>query len=108
MSSCMRTRAGVAIALIACAVALDSGRPALAQGSARAPAASGAAPARAAPSAAHNPAPSATLVDQPRGTGYFVGDKVTQRVLLESAGRPVSPVSLPAPGRVSAWFERRA
>lgn len=50
----------------------------------------------------------AAIVDQPRGTGYFVGDKVLQRVLLESAGQPVSPVSLPPPGRVSAWFERRS
>lgn len=47
------------------------------------------------------------VVDQPRGTGYFVGDEVTQRVLLESSGEAVSPVSLPSPGRVSAWFERR-
>ena len=78
MSPSMRTP--IAVALIACAVALGSGRPVLAQ----------------------------DLVDQPRGTGYFVGDKVTQRVLLESAGQSVSPVSLPAPGRVSAWFERRA
>src|SRR3569833_2510428 len=31
-----------------------------------------------------------------------------QRVLLERAGQPVSPVSLPSPGRVSAWFERCA
>jgi len=49
----------------------------------------------------------AAVVDQPRATGYFVGDKVTQRVLLDSAGRAVSPVSLPSPGRVSAWLERR-
>lgn len=49
-----------------------------------------------------------TVVDQPRATGYFVGDKVRQRVFLESAGQAVSPVSLPAAGRVSAWFERRA
>jgi mxaA protein len=47
------------------------------------------------------------VVDQPRPTGYFVGDLITQRVLLESAGRAVSPAILPTPGRVSAWFERR-
>lgn len=64
------------------------------------------------PSAARSGAPQppgvAAVVDQPRGTGYFVGDKVLQRVLLERAGQAVSPVSLPAPGRVSAWFERRS
>jgi mxaA protein len=42
-------------------------------------------------------------VDQPRPTGYFVGDLVTQRVLLDD----LAPSSLPASGRVSAWFERR-
>jgi mxaA protein len=48
------------------------------------------------------------VVDQPRATGYFVGDKVTQRVLLENNGQAVSPVALPTAGRVSAWFERRS
>jgi mxaA protein len=48
------------------------------------------------------------VVEQPRAIGYFVGDKIVQRVLLEREGRPVAPVALPAPGRVSAWFERRA
>lgn len=47
------------------------------------------------------------VVEQPRSAGYFLGDMVTQRVLLESAGSVVSPVSLPPTGRVSAWFERR-
>jgi mxaA protein len=47
------------------------------------------------------------VVQQPRAAGYFLGDLVTQRVLLESAGRVVSPASLPATGRVNAWFERR-
>lgn len=61
-------------------------------------------------SSAASGTPLATLavVEQPRDTGYFVGDKVTQRVLLERGGHPVSPVSLPPAGRVSAWFERRA
>lgn len=72
------TRRGLAISLVVCAIALPSSHAATA------------------------------VVDQPRGTGYFVGDEVTQRVLLESAGQAVSPDSLPAPGRVSAWFERRA
>jgi mxaA protein len=46
-------------------------------------------------------------VDQPRPTGYFVGDLLTQRVLLQVHGRPLTPSSLPAPGRVNAWLERR-
>ena len=91
-------RAGFAIALTACVIALAPVYPALAQSSTRAPTARSGAP----------KLPAATaVVDQPRGTGYFVGDEVTQRVLLENAGRAVSPVSLPPPGRVSAWFERR-
>ncbi len=73
------TRAGTAIFLVACTIVLSPVRAALSQ----------------------------AVVAQPRGTGYFVGDQVTQRVLLEHAGHAVSPVSLPMPGRVSAWFERR-
>jgi mxaA protein len=56
------------------------------------------------------PSGSAALVatvEQPRPAGYFVGDLITQRVLLESAGRAVMPAALPAIGRVNAWFERR-
>jgi mxaA protein len=44
------------------------------------------------------------MVVQPRPSGYFVGDVVTQRVLLEGDG---TPVTLPPPGRVNTWFERR-
>ncbi len=47
------------------------------------------------------------FVEQPRLTGYFVGDLLTQRVLLQSAGSDLNPIALPTPGRVSAWFERR-
>jgi mxaA protein len=47
------------------------------------------------------------VVDQPRLTGYFVGDLLTQRVLLQRDGQPFTPAALPANGRVSAWFERR-
>ncbi|HWW79412.1 MAG TPA: hypothetical protein VNY82_07430 [Steroidobacteraceae bacterium] len=47
------------------------------------------------------------VVEQPRLTGYFVGDLLTQRVLLQRDGQPFTPVALPANGRVSAWFERR-
>jgi mxaA protein len=73
----------------------------------------------AAPAAAPSPRPapaaarksiSTTLavVEQPRAIGYFVGDKIVQRVLLERDGHAVAPVALPTPGRVSAWFERRS
>ncbi len=47
------------------------------------------------------------VVEQPRPTGYFVGDLLTQRVLLQNAGTDLDPTALPTPGRVSAWFERR-
>jgi mxaA protein len=46
------------------------------------------------------------VVEQPRLTGYFVGDLLTQRVLLDRDGRTLTPVTLPPIGRVSAWFER--
>ena len=51
--------------------------------------------------------PLTAVVTQPRPTGYFVGDLVTQRVLLEGRGRPYTLVTLPPPGRVNSWFERR-
>jgi mxaA protein len=86
MSFPTRARARIAIPLFACTIALSPATAVLAPNSRTATA----------------------VVDQPRGTGYFVGDKVTQRVLLERAGQAVPAVSLPAPGRVSAWFERRA
>jgi mxaA protein len=44
------------------------------------------------------------VVVQPRPSGYFVGDLVTQRVLLEGIGQPVA---LPPPDRVNTWLERR-
>jgi mxaA protein len=53
------------------------------------------------------PPPNATVI-QPRAFGYVVGDLLTQRVLLSLNGREFVPAELPAPGRVSAWFERRA
>jgi mxaA protein len=49
----------------------------------------------------------AAVVQQPRLTGYFVGDLLTQRVLLQYDGQTLTPVTLPISGRVSAWFERR-
>jgi mxaA protein len=45
-------------------------------------------------------------VQQPRLTGYFVGDLLTQRILLQRDGRTFTPAVLPPTGRVSAWFER--
>jgi mxaA protein len=52
------------------------------------------------------PAPTQPPVEQPRPTGYFVGDRVTQRILLERDGRVLRPAALPRAGRVSTWFER--
>jgi mxaA protein len=49
----------------------------------------------------------AAVVEQPRPTGYFVGDLLTQRILLQSAGGNLNPTTVPTPGRVSAWFDRR-
>jgi len=45
-------------------------------------------------------------VQQPRLTGYFVGDLLTQRVLLQRDGQTLTPATLPPAGRVSSWFER--
>jgi mxaA protein len=47
------------------------------------------------------------VVEQPRPTGYFVGDLLTQHILLQESGRSFTPAALPTAGRVSAWFERR-
>ena len=68
------------------------------------------APPSAAPTVSQTPAPRAAteaVVEQPRLTGYFVGDLLTQRVLLQRDGQPFTPAALPHTGRVSAWFERR-
>ena len=51
--------------------------------------------------------PATAVVEQPRPTGYFVGDLLLQRVLLQRDFRRYTPVSLPATGRVNGWFERR-
>jgi mxaA protein len=47
-------------------------------------------------------------VTQPRPFGYVVGDLLEQRVLLQANHHGLEPVSLPRPGRVSVWLERRA
>jgi mxaA protein len=63
-----------------------------------------------APTSKPTPQPRAitgAVVEQPRLTGYFVGDLLTQRVLLQRDGKTLSPVTLPPSGHVSAWFERR-
>lgn len=52
--------------------------------------------------------PAPALVTQPRPFGYVVGDLLEQRVLLQANQHGLVPVSLPRPGRVSVWLERRA
>jgi mxaA protein len=47
------------------------------------------------------------VVEQPRPYGYFVGDLVTQRILLQAEGQAFTPITLLPVGRVSVWFERR-
>src|SRR6185437_10148244 len=46
-------------------------------------------------------------VTQPRPFGYVVGDLLEQRVLLQANRHGLVPASLPRPGRVSVWLERR-
>lgn len=52
--------------------------------------------------------PHSATVLQPRPFGYVVGDLMQQRVLLEGGARAVDLTSLPKPGRIGAWLERRA
>ncbi|WP_174447295.1 calcium incorporation protein MxaA [Paraburkholderia kururiensis] len=47
-------------------------------------------------------------VAEPRAFGHTIGDVLTQRVLLEANGHPVSAAAMPSAGRVGVWFERRA
>lgn len=47
-------------------------------------------------------------VQQPRAFGYVLGDVITQRVLLESAGAPFQLAKMPGTQRVGIWLERRA
>lgn len=49
----------------------------------------------------------AATIEQPRSFGHVLGDVLTQRVLLEHAGRPLQPGALPAATRVDLWLERR-
>lgn len=47
------------------------------------------------------------VVRQPRSFGHVVGDVLTQRILLEQAGRSLEPAAPPAADRVGLWLERR-
>jgi mxaA protein len=47
------------------------------------------------------------VVHQPRAFGYFLGDVLTQRVLLELEGEAFELAELPRVERVGVWFERR-
>jgi mxaA protein len=51
------------------------------------------------------PGPPAPVVEQPRRFGHFLGDVLTQRLLLDS---PALLPQLPPADRVGSWFERRA
>jgi mxaA protein len=47
-------------------------------------------------------------VQQPRPFGYVLGDTLSQRVLLQSAGRNFDPAALPPAERAGLWFARRS
>lgn len=49
----------------------------------------------------------AAITEQPRTFGHVLGDVLSQRVLLEHAGRTLEIVALPPAERVDRWFERR-
>lgn len=48
------------------------------------------------------------IVQQPRPFGYVLGDTLTQRILLQSAGRNFDPATLPPSERAGLWFARRS
>jgi len=52
-------------------------------------------------------AASAATIEQPRAFGHVIGDVLTQRVLLEEAGRPLQHGALPSTARIDLWLERR-
>ena len=65
-------------------------------------------PAMTPPESRQAPAPPPNaVVEQPRAFGYFVGDVLTQRILLQLEGRAFRPATLPRPGRIGNWLERR-
>lgn len=47
------------------------------------------------------------VVEQPRAFGHFIGDVLTQRVLLRHGGQGFEPAALPQAARVGVWLERR-
>src|SRR5262249_8586104 len=51
---------------------------------------------------------STALVQQPRPFGYVLGDTLSQRILLQSAGHDFEPVALPPAERAGLWFARRS
>jgi mxaA protein len=53
-------------------------------------------------------AASTAVVQQPRPFGYVLGDTLSQRILLQSAGRDFDPATLPPVERAGLWFARRA
>lgn len=54
-----------------------------------------------------NAAPSSdAVVEQPRTFGYFLGDRLQQRVLLEQQGETFQPITWPGPERLGAWIVR--
>lgn len=73
-----------------------------------APADAAASEAAAGPAARALPAGVAATVEQPRAFGHVIGDVLTQRVLLEQAGRSLEPAALPPADRVGLWLDRRA
>jgi mxaA protein len=58
--------------------------------------------------AAHAAPNPVTVVEQPRAFGYFLGDRLQQRVLLEQQDGTFQPSALPKPQRLGVWLERLA
>src|SRR5262245_59880896 len=52
-------------------------------------------------------AAAAVTVQQPRPFGYVLGDTLSQRILLESAGHNFDLAVLPRTERAGLWFARR-
>jgi len=48
----------------------------------------------------------AAVVEQPRAFGYFLGDRLQQRVLLEQQGGAFQATALPQRERLGVWIER--
>jgi mxaA protein len=47
-------------------------------------------------------------IQQPRPFGYVLGDTLTQRILMRSAGQEFEPVAFPPTERAGLWFARRS